>query len=194
MDIFDIFHKIFSAVTHLNFITIFLTILTLLILGVLIFLGFSSRRSRIEYYNKAIDEIKKLLEKLKRWLGPLLLAINAAPFQAVLLQVAICYLIFFSIFITHPWPINKRWPKTTNAILISGLVSLIIVLFIQFNVPFSGGKAPTSFTNNLIHIEKRGFVYMFCAWWCGAGELKYSYLYNKVENTLDNRSLRLYFI
>ena len=83
MDIFDIFHKIFSAVTHLNFITIFLTILTLLILGVLIFLGFSSRRSRIEYYNKAIDEIKKLLEKLKRWLGPLLLAINAAPFQAV---------------------------------------------------------------------------------------------------------------
>ena len=154
MDIFDIFHKIFSAVTHLNFITIFLTILTLLILGVLIFLGFSSRRSRIEYYNKAIDEIKKLLEKLKRWLGPLLLAINAAPFQAVLLQVAICYLIFFSIFITHPWPINKRWPKTTNAILISGLVSLIIVLFIQFNVPFSGGKAPTSFTKNLIHIEK----------------------------------------
>ena len=120
----------------------------------MIFLGFSSRRSRIEYYNKAIDEIKKLLEKLKRWLGPLLLAINAAPFQAVLLQVAICYLIFFSIFITHPWPINKRWPKTTNAILISGLVSLIIVLFIQFNVPFSGGKAPTSFTKNLIHIEK----------------------------------------
>jgi len=154
MDIFDIFDKIFSAVLHLNYVTIFLTILTLLIIGLLIFLGFSSRKSRIEYYNYTIDKIKKLWDKIRKWLDPLLLFLNSCPFQAVLVQFAICYLIFFSIFITHPWPINKRWPKTTNAFLIGGLVSLIIVLFIQFNVPFSGGKAPTSFVKNLMHIEE----------------------------------------
>ena len=154
MDIFDIFEKLFSAISHLNILTIFLTIITLLLIGLLILLGFSSSKGRIEYYNYVVDKIGRLLSWLMKWLKPIFLLINTHPFQAVLLQITICYLIFFSIFITHPWPITKRWPKTTNTLLIGGLVSLLITLFIQFNVPFSSGKAPTSFMKNLIHLQK----------------------------------------
>ena len=152
MDIFDIFDKIFSAISHLNFLTIFVTIFTLFMIGLLILLGFSTNQSRIEYYNYAMNTIKTIINWIKKRVTPLLLFINARPFQSVLLQFTICYLIFFSIFITHPWPITKRWPKTTNTLLISGLVSLIITLFVQFNVPFSGGKAPTSFMKNIAHL------------------------------------------
>ena len=150
----DIFEKLFSAISHLNMLTIFLTIITLLLIGLLILLGFSSSKGRIEYYNYAVDKISRFISWMMKWLKPIFLLINTHPFQAVLLQVTICYLIFFSIFITHPWPITKRWPKTTNTLLIGGLVSLLITLFIQFNVPFSSGKAPTSFMKNLIHLQK----------------------------------------
>jgi len=154
MDIFDIFDKIFSAISHLNFLTIFLTIFTLSMIGLLILLGFSTSKSRIEYYNYAMNTIKTIINWVKKKLTPLLLLINTHPFQSVLLQFTICYLIFFSLFITHPWPITKRWPKTTNTLLIGGLIPLIIILFVQFNVPFSGGKAPTSFLKNIAHLEK----------------------------------------
>jgi len=154
MDIFDIFDKIFSAISHLNFLTIFLTIFTLSMIGLLILLGVSTSKSRIEYYNFAMNIIKTIINWIKKKLTPLLLLINTHPFQSVLLQFTICYLIFFSIFITHPWPITKRWPKTINTLLIGGLVPLIIILFVQFNVPFSDGKAPTSFLKNIAHLEK----------------------------------------
>jgi len=43
----DIFEKLFSAISHLNILTIFLTIITLLLIGLLILLGFSSSKGRI---------------------------------------------------------------------------------------------------------------------------------------------------
>jgi len=66
MDIFDIFDKIFSAISHLNFLTIFLTIFTLSMIGLLILLGVSTSKSRIEYYNFAMNIIKTIINWIKK--------------------------------------------------------------------------------------------------------------------------------
>ena len=169
MDIFDILEKIFTSIIHLNFLHIMLIVFILFVIGLLILISFSSKQNRIKYYNYVVRKIMKVLLWLRTYIEPIFNAINPYPFQSVLLQVTIMYLIFFTIFIRHPWHIQKKWPKTTDIFLVGGLVSLLITLFIEFNVPFQGKtQNPTAFSKNMSHIMNHygkyiGLLFSICA-------------------------------
>ena len=72
---------------------------------------------------------------------------NPYPFQSMLLQFFFCYLIFFGIFITHPFPFLKRWSTATDIVLYGFLTFFLLALFIQFVVPF-----------DVLNISKQGFA------------------------------------
>ena len=91
-----------------------------------------------DLYTKSRTTLSQFLTWLNRKLIPLFSKLNRFPFESTLFQFTIIYLIFFSIFITHPIPILKRWPKTTNTVLISILLLLVLSIFIQLFVPFVG--------------------------------------------------------
>ena len=91
-----------------------------------------------DIYTKSKTVLSDAIWWIYRNLNILFRKLNPYPFQSMLLQFTVIYLIFFTIFITHPLPILKRWPGTTDAVLISMLVFLIISLFIQFFVPIIG--------------------------------------------------------
>ena len=94
------------------------------------------------------------VERIQKILISMFNFINPFPYQSLLLQIFICYIIFFSVFITHPYPLLKRWPKTTDTILISILITLFLAVFIQFNVPFAGEeKNPPGFKVNKKHFK-----------------------------------------
>ena len=124
-----------------------------LLVGLIVFsvsMYFVRKQSGISmklWISSILEQIKKTFSK---YVTPISQAVNPYPFQSLLLQFTVCYLIFFSIFITHPLPILKRWPKTTNSILISILVSLLLALFIQFNVPIAKTKG---FKPNIHHLR-----------------------------------------
>ena len=101
---------------------------------------------RGDLYTKSRTTLSQFLTWFNRKLIPLFSKLNRFPFESTLIQFTIIYLIFFSIFITHPLPILKRWPKTTNTVLISILILLVLSLFIQFFVPFVGPLLPPGIT------------------------------------------------
>ena len=165
MDIFDILEKIFTSIIHLNYLHIFLIVFIIFVIGLLILISFSSKQNRIKYYNYVLRKIIKLLQWLRKYIEPIFNAINPYPFQSVLLQVTILYLIIFTIFIRHPWHILKKWPKTTDTILVSGLVFLLVTLFIEFNVPFrgSGNKRQGSISHLMNNYGKYiGLLFSIC--------------------------------
>ncbi len=95
-----------------------------------------------DLYTKSRTTLSQFLTWLNRKLIPVFSKLNRFPFESTLFQFTIIYLIFFSIFITHPLPILKRWPKTTNTVLISILLLLVLSIFIQLFVPFVGPLLP----------------------------------------------------
>ena len=128
----------------------------------------ASKQNRYSAYVHVVNAIKKFIEFIKKIIMPVVNLINPYPYQSVLLQLTICYIIVFAVFITHPLPILRRWPKTTNSILISGLVFFLIANFIQFNVPFLGAvdnipidQWPSGFRENIQHFKKHfGFYFL----------------------------------
>ena len=111
-----------------------------LFIGLIVFIVlmyFVRKQSNISFKLWILSTFGYIKKIFFKYATPFSNSINPYPFQSLLLQFTVCYLIFFSIFITHPLPILKRWPKTTNSILISILVSLLLALFIEFNVPIT---------------------------------------------------------
>jgi len=123
-------------------------LISLIIFVVLIY--FVRKDSKISFKLWILNTLSYIKKIFLKYATPITRSINPYPFQSLLLQFTVCYLIFFSIFITHPFPILKRWPKTTNSILISILVSLLLALFIQFNVPIA---RTSGFKPNIRHLR-----------------------------------------
>ena len=103
---------------------------------------------------------------IERLLLPIFRFLNPYPFQSMLLQFFFCYLIFFAIFITHPFPILKSYPSATNAVLYSFLGFFLVALFIQFVVPYDNvisaarqRQAP-GFQTNRRHLERNMPIYI----------------------------------
>ena len=83
----------------------------ILILGMLLSIRFKGKTNFIE---QIISIMGVVFDAIENFFKPIFRFLNPYPFQSMLLQFFFLYLIFFSIFITHPLPILKRWPKTTN--------------------------------------------------------------------------------
>jgi hypothetical protein len=112
-----------------------------------------------------INGIKHIYDSIEKLLLPIFRFLNPYPFQSMLLQFFVCYLIFFAIFITHPFPILKRYPTAVDSVLYSFLGVFLLTLFIQFVVPFSkagGGKTkqPSGFVANKYHLKKNLPIYL----------------------------------
>ena len=143
-----------------------LTIASIFFILFMVFM-LSAKKNRTYAYNTALLAIKKIIYWLAKIIMPIVNLINPIPFQSVLIQLTLCYIVFFAVFITHPFPILKRWPKTTNGILIGTLIFLLLANFIQFNVPFFGSmdnvqinQWPKGFHENIHHFKKNIGFYL----------------------------------
>ena len=94
----------------------------------------------------------------KKLFDPVLGILNIYPFQSLLLQFFCCYLVFFSIMITHPLPFLARWSTITNTILYSFLLFFLVAIFIQFVVPSDGSKE--GFDPNYTHFKQNIGIYL----------------------------------
>ena len=117
----------------------------------LLYIKFNGATNFIQLVVNGITDIYRYIELL---LIPIFRILNPYPFQSMLLQFFFCYLIFFAIFITHPFPILKRYANTVDTVLYSFLIFFLLALFIQFVVPQDAGAQPSGFQPNRRHLEK----------------------------------------
>ena len=115
------------------------------------------------FIGQILSIISVIFYAIEDFFQPIFRFLNPYPFQSMLLQFFFLYLIFFCIFITHPLPILKRWPKTTNGVLIGFGVFFFLAMFIQFVVPFVGPidtrRQRKGFAPNIRHLKQNIGVY-----------------------------------
>lgn len=149
---FDPFSTTMSAIYFTVFFILF---------PCLLYIKFNGATNFIELVMNGIKDVYHYIELL---LLPVFRFLNPYPFQSMMLQFFICYLIFFAIFITHPFPILKRYANTVDTVLYSFLGFFLLMLFIQFVVPFSSEKGrksnqPSGFTQNKLHLRRNIPIY-----------------------------------
>ena len=141
-------------------IAILSLLIFILILGMLLYIRFKGASN---FIGQILSIISVIFYAIEDFFQPIFRFLNPYPFQSMLLQFFFFYLIFFCIFITHPLPILKRWPKTTNGVLIGFGVFFFLAMFIQFVVPFVGPidtrRQRKGFAPNIRHFKQNIGVY-----------------------------------
>ncbi len=149
---FDPFSTTLTAIYFIVFFVLF---------PCLLYIKFNGATNFIQLVINGIKDVYHYIELL---LLPIFRFLNPYPFQSMLLQFFFCYLIFFAIFITHPFPILKRYANTVDTVLYSFLGFFLLTLFIQFAVPFSseGGQShqPSGFKQNKLHLRRNIPIYL----------------------------------
>ena len=147
---FDPFSTTLTAIYFIVFFILF---------PCLLYIKFNGATNFIELVINGIKDVYHYIELL---LLPIFRFLNPFPFQSMLLQFFFCYLIFFAIFITHPFPILKRYANTVDTVLYSFLGFFLLILFIQFVVPFSSGQShqQPGFEPNKLHLRKNIPIYL----------------------------------
>ena len=130
----------------------------LIILITLLFLKFKHQTSLIDtLLHPFIKLFMIIFTFIKKLFDPIIKGLNIYPYQSLLLQFFCCYLVFFCIMITHPFPFLARWSTITDTILYSFLLFFLVSIFIQFVVPFSGSKE--GFNPNVAHFKQNIGIY-----------------------------------
>ena len=156
MDEWTSFDPFSTTLTAIYFIVFFI------LFPCLLYIKFNGATNFIQLVINGIKDVYHYIELL---LLPIFRFLNPYPFQSMMLQFFFCYLIFFAIFITHPFPILKRYANTVDTVLYSFLGFFLLMLFIQFVVPFSsekGGKShqPAGFKPNKLHLRRNIPMYL----------------------------------
>ena len=149
---FDPFSTTLTAIYFIVFFILF---------PCLLYIKFNGATNFIQLVINGIKDVYHYIELL---LLPIFRFLNPYPFQSMLLQFFFCYLIFFAIFITHPFPILKRYANTVDTVLYSFLGFFLLTLFIQFVVPFSSetgqSHQPSGFKQNKLHLRRNIPIYL----------------------------------
>ena len=122
---FDPFSTTLTAIYFIVFFILF---------PCLLYIKFNGATNFIQLVINGIKDVYHYIELL---LLPIFRFLNPYPFQSMLLQFFFCYLIFFAIFITHPFPILKRYANTVDTVLYSFLGFFLLTLFfLQFQYQY----------------------------------------------------------
>ena len=140
-----------TTLTSIYFIVFFI------LFPCLLYIKFNGATNFIQLVTDGITNIYQYIELL---LLPVFRFLNPYPFQSMLLQFFFCYLIFFAVFITHPFPILKRYANTVDIVLYSFLIFFLLTLFIQFVVARAEGGQPSGFQRNKYHLQKNIPVFL----------------------------------